>query len=290
MFVNKLKLIVLSIFVLGCSGGKHGPDKPSPSPNSQAVHEKYDREYAKAVTDFTPELYANPKDCDWTLWAGKAAAIGLPIPMSQVESAPGYLHRRPLDQGECYPDGAKSTISNDMITGDTGALWRNKDADGIQRVARFAADHAWFMGVGPVSDTLLKPALAILIAKMQNNLQNEDALGLSGLTPEYLPVSDDYAQHIQVLQIAYHGEVHGSITDQMKTRIQGLIGEHADNYTFQAVNAVYSGQYDTVYDLLLNDTTPVPSYVRGERPDVYARIEWLWAANLVVNQMEKQDE
>jgi len=28
---------------------------------------------------------------------------------------------------------------------------------------------------------------------------------------------------------------------------------------------------------------PVPSYVRGERPEVYAKIEWLYAASTVLS-------
>lgn len=280
--------ILICICLFGCAKGSN---RPIFTPKQQLVQDKYASEFDKALSDFTPELYQNPKDCDYTLWAGKAASIGLPVKMDLVEYTSGYVHRRPKDQGECWPDHSKSTTSNDMLTGYMGARFRLKDGLAIQRLSRFAVSHAFIMGEPStaLSEVFLKPALSILLARMDSKIVGEDTLGMSQWTPDYLPVTDDYAQHIQILQIAYHGEAHGSITDQMKDRLTEVIGEHPSNYTFQAVSAVYSGQFDTVYDLLLNDTTPNPSYVRGERPDVYAKIEWLWAANLVVNQMEKNN-
>lgn len=284
-------ILFLAIFLFGCSGGKHEPQKPDPNPKAQLVHEKYDREFSKAVTDFTPELYLNPQDCDYTLWAGKSSSIGLPGNMDLVEYTPGYVHRRPKDQGECWPDHSASTTSNDMITGYVGARFRANDADAIQRIARFAAGHGFIMGEPStaLSEVFLKPALAVLIARMQNRLQNEDTLGMSGWTPDYQSVSDDYAQHIQSLQIVYHGEAYGTITDQMRDRIKENVGDHPDNYTFQAISSVYSGQYDITFDLLLDDSLAPPSYVRGERPDIYGRIEWLWAANLAIREFNKKE-
>lgn len=275
-----LRLIATILLLAGCSHGRHAATTGAPSDKSQELQAK--RKAKVEASGFTAELYQAPQDCDWTLWAGKLAMTDVKINMDVVEYAPGEIHRRPKDQGECYPAHSDSTVSDDQLTGYAGARFRSGDLSALQRLSSYASSHNLVMGEpsSAVGDVVLKEGLLVLIDRMIAKLSGHGEP--PDPAPEYEPVSADYAQHIQAMQIVLHGEAHGSITDQMLTRLNGLAAGSPTDETFAAALAVYTGDYNHAMDLLLDDSTPLPTYVRGERPDVYAEIYWLWAADLVL--------
>lgn len=289
-----MRYLFLAIFLTACSHGKHD-EQPVRSKTGQ-LEDKFLNE--KLALKLSPEkdLYPHPQDCDYTLWAGEAAAAGTDVALASMEYAPGEIHRRPKAEGECYPKGAVSKVSNDMLTGYMAGAWERKDLKALQRLADYGEAHHWFMGdpEDQVGDVVLKEPLIGLLGRMLHKLSSgADARPYRTLMPVYTHVSDDYAQHVQAAQILYQGEVGGlplklAIDDEMLKRLKESASEHPDNYFFASALAVYDGSYDHAIDMLLRADPGVPSYVRGERADVYQRVHWLFATWQVLKHEPKE--
>lgn len=287
MLTTAFALLMLMVF--GCG---HDRDNPEVSTSSDLVElrQAFSQEKISLQSIVTPTLYSPVNDCDWTLWCGIAQASGLTCDLDQVEyPSPGYIQRRPVNT--CWDGedrGSKSTTSNDAITGYVLGRWRSGDRDAIRRVFDYGKAHGWVMGepLARPGEVILKPQLQALMALMT---------GGDALPYQYVHVAEDYAQHVQMIQIMVWGEADSgsrllSIDDQMLARIEENAAGSPEDYFFQAVKAVYDGSYDAANALLLRryrGEVPSPSYVRGERQDLFARLHWLLAADLVLRHQAK---
>jgi hypothetical protein len=73
------------------------------------------------------------------------------------------------------------------------------------------------------------------------------------------------------------------INDLELKRLTALTETEPTNPLFHAVLGVYTGDEAKAIDLLLDDATPVPTYVRGDAQREYELIHWLRAAQIVLD-------
>lgn len=256
-----------------------------------------------ASTDFGETGWPSPEDCDGLLWAGMAKAAGLQVDLHLAEYEAGRWHRRPPPA--CWDGedkGSKSTISNDMLIGLLWGLWRDRDTAALTRLANFTQANDFVMGEPfpeMASRVIMKPNVALLLGRaLYSTTHGQDDRPWRKFPPVFLPVTQDYEGHLQALAIALLGEINESLARQSLdatysqnlldinqaalTRLQALAEAEPDNPLYNAVIGIYTGDFSKAISLLLDDETPLPTYVRGKDPLAYGRVEWLFAARLIL--------
>lgn len=279
-----------------CHRKTHDEVEPVADDRLTALEDKF--EALKADTALALDAatgWPAPLDCDGLLWAGKAAAVGLPVQVDLAEYSPGELHRRPPPS--CWNEtdgdvGSKSTISNDMILGWLWAKWSVKDLEALKRLAKYGEVHNWVMGspTSMISRVYLKPNQQGLLGRMIYVLSDKaDSRTYRHLFESYAEVGQDYERHLQALGIVLQGAVEMDklevqlldITDQMLTRLNELVVAEPQNPLFHAALGIYTGNFDQAFSLLI-DGAPTPTYVRGHSVEVLAKVERLFAMMLVI--------
>lgn len=274
------KLIVFSILLTAACGSLHKVNTTPAAPVSDLS--RLQEDYAKNRTILGDE-WPSRTDCDALLWAGLAKAAGENTDLSEAEYAPGEMHRRPPP--ECYPDGAASTISGDMLLGYMWGLWRSKDLAALQRLADFGEANNWTMGVGAPSRVQMRYNDYVILAHMIYTLSNgADVRRYHSATPVYFDVTLDYARHLQVLSILLYGEVYGSIDLPSRTKLKEACDFNPKDALFQAACGLYSGDMSAAVALLIDPAYVAPTYVRGD--DAYSNVHWLFAAKIALNHLE----
>jgi hypothetical protein len=255
------------------------------------------------------------RDCDLTLWAGKACAAGVAVKIALVEYAPGQIHRRPAPScWEGGDKGAASTVSNDMLMGYLACLWATKDLVALNRLADYGEAHevsvpipGWQMGEpypAMASRVVMRPNGIGLVGRMIEALTGGTVTkGYRSYPAVFGPVTSDFERHLQAEGIYLHGDVNAvllaqgtvpveakpdfanlvEINDVEFKRLQALTEVEPSNPLFHAVLGIYTRDETKAIDLLLDDATPVPSYVRGAAQKEYELIHWLRAAQIVLD-------
>lgn len=295
--MRRVLIVLGSLAAVSCAQKKHDESEPLDDSRLSALETKF-----AAIFDETEVLldpvtgWPSNTDCDGLLWAGKARAVGLPSQIDLAEYAPGELHRRPAPS--CWNEqdgdvGSKSTISNDMILGWLWAKWGLKDLEALKRLAAYGEAHNWIMGApsSMLSRVYLKINQQGLLGRMIFVLSDgADDRSYRHLFESYHSVSADYERHLQALGILLQGSVEMDakelqlldITDQMLTRLRELVEAEPTNPLFHAALGVYTGDFEQAITLLLDDQTPVPTYVRGLNEAALIKVEWLFAAGVVL--------
>ncbi len=289
--------LILLLSVAACSNKKHEEVEPVADVRMSELEAKFETLKADTTAALDPATgWPSPTDCDGLLWAGKAAAAGLPVQIDLAEYSPGELHRRPPPS--CWNEtdgdvGSKSTISNDMVLGWLWAKWSLKDLDALKRLAAYGEEHNWQMGkpTSMLSRVILKPNQIGLLGRMIYVLSSkQDSRTYRHLFESYSKVGQDYERHLQALGIVLQGAVDMEemeitlvgISDQMLDRLKELVEAEPQNPLFHAALGIYTGDFDQAITLLLDDATPTPTYVRGHNAEVLAKVERLFAMMLVI--------
>lgn len=230
--------------------------------------------------------FPDAHDCDGLLWAGLAKAADQSVHLEAAEYEPGHMHRRPKSVGPCWtPEkgdvGSKSTISNDMLTGYMWGIWRSQDLEAAKRLASYGEDHNWTMGdpwnrVGEVYLTTNGRSLLGSIIYSLSKGADDRPYRREGSA--YSPFGKDYQRHLTALGISLQGEL-GTADDVMTEVVKTLRSSDPSDWTFAAVNALFTGDYASAEALLLDPATLCPSYTRGS--EVNCLTSWLFAARLV---------
>lgn len=293
-----MKIIFLILLLSGCSYfEKHERKTATENANVAGLKSAFDVRLAAynqqtAVTHGWPSF----EDCDGTIWAGKALAAGADTDLSLAEYNPGEIHRRiaPACWNEVDGDiGSKSTTSNDMILGYILGNWRTKNLDALKRLADYGSKNNWVMGKPypeMASRVVLKPNQIGLLGRAIYALSGgSDDRAIRKTPVTYFAVSEDYEQHLQALGIVLYGEVDDQaklaltdVTGNMVDRLNELVAADPDNALFHAALGTYTGDLDRAIELLMDESTPAPGYVRGEIGNQYHLVEWLFAADLVL--------
>lgn len=244
--------------------------------------------------------WPSDRDCDGTLFAGLACSVGLPVKIELAEYSPGEIHRRPYEA--CYSEesgdlGSKSTISRDMLIGYMSCLWARKDLAAFQRLADYGEKNEWIMG-------LPKELLSrVLLTGNGIGIVGRAIYVLSGGSDDryyrrtgYLfpAVSEDFERHIQTQGILLQDAIDSAYTlttsainEEMLDRLTENAAAMPDDYLFAAALGRFTGDQGRTIELLLafdSDEPKCSSYVRGEKPDVYCKLNWLQAAKIVIGE------
>lgn len=183
------------------------------------------------------------------------------VDLSEAESAPGVLHRRPLDSGECYPAESASTISNDMLWG----YLLGAGPEALTRLADYGETHEWVMGQPfpeMAARVLAKPNLIIAIGRKTGRWYGTPPCILA-------PPIADFEQHLHLLAALSCGQT---------VDITINSGEEND-----ALAALLADDAQRAVALLMNPDYQAPSYVRGSA--AYANIHWLFAAAVALGEV-----
>lgn len=213
-------------------------------------------------------------DCDGTLWAGIACLGGVDTRISLAEAAPGQTERRPGPS--CYPNESKTTTSKDMVTGYMGCLYKKGDLGALERLADYGEAHSWAMGepASAVGEVLLDPNRQGLLGRLIMALGGRER-DYARIVPVHVPVTADYARHLQMIEIYLHGKEHGSISPLMMELIRNNVRSDDGDAFFQALKGRYTGDFDKFQELVSNPNYTFPSYVRGS--EEYRKAHLLFA-------------
>lgn len=236
-------------------------------------------------------------DCDGTLWAGLLCAAGATeVNILEAEHFPGEIHRRP--EIGCYPhdlngDGrpdSRSTISKDMVVGYVRCLWNRKDLEPLQRLADYGEESDWIMGK-PESELgrvyIGVSNLPGIIGRAIDRLsEGYDRRPYRQWAPIFPPVKEDFEYHIQTQTILLEGDISGSIRSQALERLGDHVKAMPNDYLAHVALGIYTDNMSEAVDLLLDDPEP-PSYVRGDSPEAFALVHWLFAAKKALDHLEK---
>lgn len=265
------------IFVLGLLASTGCGHKRDPAPegdNRAALVELR----AALVSQYQPQTAGWPSDhdCDGLLWAGVAAAAGLPVDLDAGLTAEGRPTRRP--NRDCLVGESDATTSTDMQTGYIlGALDRNNLA-GLQRLANYADTHGSIMGTPETALHLvwMKPQTRIAIGLAVAHLGGVDAWSKYTLVPS--PVRpEDYVLHLELLSFAITQRV-----GKWSFVHQGAARADCDRHPDDALAAVVCGDFDRAAALLLDPTWVPPHYVRGS-DEAYRLVHKLYVLHLLLD-------
>lgn len=314
-----MRLAAIFLLLTACgSVESHEAKDVAPSEQLAALYQTRLEEYV-ALTE-SRAGWASDTDCDSTLWSGLACAGGAPVAISKAEYAPGEIHRRPAPS--CFTGvdvGSKSTVSNDQLLGYFTCAWASKDLGAFQRLASHGEKADWIMGepVTEPGDVILKPNQIGMLGRAIYVLSDgNDDRYYRRLFRLYAPVEKDYERHLQAIGIALQGEITAAleagsldatvepqtddgptqtalslldINGDMLARLQDLVNVEPSNALFHVTHGTYTGDMTRGVELLLDDATPRPTYVRsngGLADDAFARAEWLFAARLALKRMK----
>lgn len=288
-----MRLFALTFLLLSCAADKK--PRGSHAADVSALRVEFDSRKAAYELETNDRAgWASDSDCDGTLWAGIACSAGAAVDIGRAEYEPGRIERRPGKS--CYPGDSRSSISNDMLTGYLLCAWTQGDVGRVGRLAAYGEAHelrvgpalvGWVMG-DPYPDmasrVVMRPGFIGLVGRMRCKLSHgSDCPSYRSYLNAYFPVRNDYEKHLQVLSIALDGEVEGKIDQTSVDRLRTLASEEPMNPLFAAVLGMYDGNMQHAINLLMDRDTPVPTYVRGDRSDLYAQIHWLRAAKFVID-------
>lgn len=314
----RIASLALITALLGCSSFERKPDKP-------AANDPRIGELRVLAADWKTALEAKLEDgwlarneCDSTLWNGLACSAGVPVKIELAEYEPGQIHRRPAPScwtREGGDQGAKSTVSSDMILGYSACLWRRKDLDGLKRLAAYgeARDRTigWEMGEPypeQIERVLLRPSAQGRLGTMIERLSDGDDKRGYRLIPEiYADVGEDFEEHLQTIGMLVDGEADRlvrfktpgdgvfddfAIIDIPRSgfeRLKQLASDRPNDALIQCVKGIYTGDEMPAITLLLDPAYECPSYVRSDDPaakETYCQVHKLFAADCILRRFD----
>ena len=274
-------LLLISFSLLGC--GRIKPADPKSTPLAAPLQALYETNLA-SYTTATVANHAWPSvtDCDGTVWAGTAALGAAPAWITLAEWNPGEIHRRPQASGECYPAGSSSTVSRDDLVLYMAGAFDQKNTPALQRLNAYAAAHpAAPASLGSWMGEPHDPNLTLMTPTEMTKLSR--SIGESGGVDLEAPGTADYQDNIEVEEILLSTAVNGGANGWELALLESLEAQYPNDALFQAAKGVYSGDCTAAAQLLLASPTPIPTYVRGDEPVLFAQAWWLRAATLVLS-------
>jgi len=321
----QILIAILIIALTGCSAFEKKKDKPAADDPRVGELREAAAGWKASLLPKIDQGWIARSECDSTLWNGLACAAGMPIEISQAEYAPGEIHRRPAPScwtRELGDQGARSTVSSDMILGYEMCLWRRRDLDAAKRLAGYgeARDRGigWEMGEPypeQLERVLLRPSAQGRLGTMIERLSDGADKRSYRLIPElYADVGEDFEEHLQTVGILLDGEMDrltrfktpgdevfedgdqalefAALVDIPKSgfqRLKQLASERPRDALIQCVLGIYTGDEMPAITLLLDPAYECPSYVRSDDPEAaeaYCQIHKLFAADCVLRRFD----
>jgi hypothetical protein len=282
--------VILLLALTGC-GYFEKHEAKQHNEETSSLERKHYEIYSEVEAQLDPVTgWPGLNDCDLTLWAGISCQLGMRTNILYAEYSPGEIHRRPYRA--CYTDqdmGSKTTISRDMLTGYMGCLIYKKDLPALKRLAEYGERNNWIMGRPEwyVSRVYLGTNLTGLLGRAIHKISGgSDSRSYRHIPTSHLPVTEDYARHIQVQEILLQDAVSEiktvSINGEMLQRLKDNARAEPEDPLFAAALGRFTGDQSHTLALLMRDEMPCPTYARGEKPELYCKLVWLQAAQIVL--------
>lgn len=323
--MKKIALAIIALSLTACSAFEKKADKPAADDPRIGELRLAAAQWSVSLTEKLDDGWLARSECDSTLWNGLACAAGVPIKIELAEYSPGELHRRPAPScwtKEAGDQGARSTISSDMILGYEACLWRRKDLDGLKRLASYGEAHdrtiGWQMGEPypeQLERVLLRPSAQGRLGTLIERLSDGDDKRSYRLIPElYAEVGADFEEHLQVVGMLIDGEADRlvrfktpgdevfeegdqaledlGLIDIPKSgfqRLKDLARARPQDALIQCVLGIYTGDEMPPITLLLDPGYQCPSYVRSDDPaaaEAYCEVHKLLAADCVLRRFD----
>lgn len=307
MVRNCIFIFLLAFFFLGACED-HTAEAPKDLAGTDELCQLFIDEKQKLTEKISSQdnYWPLPEDCDGMIWAGKAAVVldDVDIQAAEYPDHPGkYGRRPPIDDNWCWmPDegdlGSKTEWSRDMgIAGLFPWIWKRNKLKIAEDHAEYGFDHFWKMGE-PIDNgrVLYTPGMFGLLYQMIYALGGDN--NVLRHTPDvYRGGQEDYHGHLQVMKIWLRGEVE-AVLDENKLAL-GISGtmlkrleEHAEreprNPLYAFVLGIYTGEFQTAIDLLLDPEKPVGPYVRCKSdPDACVLAERVFVMYLLLEKLGK---
>jgi len=292
-----MNLLPFLLLLTSCSYlTKHEGKDGAGSLPLDGLREKYNAVYQEVLSELDPDTgWITTTGCDETLWSGLACSLGFPVNIALAEYTPGEIHRRPAPS--CYSDtqgdqGAKSTVSRDMFAGYLPCLWARKDLAALQRLADYGEKSDWIMGQPNylVSRVLLTGNGIGIVGRAIYELSGGSDDRYYRRTGYLFPsVTQDFERHIQTQGILLQDSVDESynltrINTEMLDRLIENAAAMPNDPLFAAALGRFTGDQAGTLEILLRDQNECPTYARGEKPEVYCKINWLQAAAILLGE------
>ena len=271
---RSLLIPLISLLFLACAENPFKKQKPEVD-EMTVEREKLKQSYSDRLKKAGEWKDGIPSadDCDGSLWAGVAAASGVPVKLDKFLYPGDKPQRRPGET--CYPGDSRSSTSNDQLIGLGLGSYLSQQKSIIKRIESYGRDNDWIMGDPPtgIGEVLMKPNLRIVYQR---------SAGRSPKVPTfYTVVNKDFAYHTQVLLILWEGEESGKLSRNAVDRLKAASRAFPNDYLFEAAKGAYTGHMDRAI-LKLNQGIKPSSYVRGEEPERFALANWLLAARIAL--------
>jgi hypothetical protein len=290
-----MKHLLIILTLTGCSYLQKHEAKDDSAVDLTALKAKYETVYSEVESELDPATgWPSVHDCDGLLWSGIACSVGMPTRIELSEYSPGEIHRRPAPA--CWNDtdgdvGSKSTISKDMLLGYSMCLWQRKDLSAFQRLADYGEKNEWIMGKpnSLVSRVLMSPNLIGILGRSIYTLSGGKDDRYYRRTGYLFPkVEADYERHLQVQGILLQDEIDSqynltAINGEMLDRLLENADKEPNDPLFAAALGKFTGDQSKALELLLAETV-CPTYARGENPELYCKLIWLEAAQILLGE------
>jgi len=239
-----LRFVIALLLTLSC-GTPPNKVKHTPIEGSQraALTDKYKLYSTLTASQQDAQGFTHTEACDSLLFTGLLGSgigptntIDLPAARDNL----GAWHRRPLAYPECYPDGAASTTSRDMLLGVMWYSYSNKRLDIAQDLWSYGMTHNWVMGQGDVSRIYFTPGLQATLAELIYRLGGENHAVARNI-PQIYSQNTGYQAHLDLLHIGLRGELTSKLDDDALSIV-------AYNYNRVPQNPLFSYVYHKYTD------------------------------------------
>lgn len=275
-----MKYFLLTFFLISC--GTVDEQSPTDQMNIEAVRE--------LVTTLKAELETKEdehgwlfSDCDGMLWEGKYRAVvgGGNLAAAAYPDEPGRYRRRPE---VCWIKGrapdeqdSRNTFSGDMGRGLSYWLLRSENIEALEEHIAYGEANGWKMGE-PASDggPIYKLPLRSAFRNAAAHLKGEKLVSWNGF---FVTGKDDFAAHLETIEIAFRGEITGSIPEPALAVMIRHTERYPMNPFYQAVVGRFQGDNEQAIESCL--APEFDTYVRCEGGPC-EKVEQLFACDYIL--------
>jgi len=243
-------ILLLSATMCGKPENKKQPEITQIS-KIELVQQKYNIYKNLSLARQDANGFVEVDKCDSLLFSA-LLGVALPVNIEAARDSTGQWFRRPLNYEACYPNGAKSTISRDMLIGVLWYIWKNKDLNMAESLFSYGVEHFWIMGEGAASRIYFTPALQSVLAEIIYKLGGYNHYVYRALPQAYFK-NTDFEAHLDILLILLKGELLNAVSDTEKDIIEHQRTRMPGNPLFQyAYHKYFDGDQGDTINLLLN--------------------------------------
>lgn len=248
--LRKLHLLLLASSVVGCASCN-----PFDRDNEQTIVTGDYEDLDEKLEVYCEKSYELRKDvgyyggkCDSLLFTSLHAIACPNVSIKPFFTPEGRPFRSPTH--DCFNNGAKTSVSRDMIMGFLLYAWHHKDVEQLGKLIEYARSHAWALcenDYATVEDRIgrcqVTPQLKSLMYAVYQAIGGEcdqDCKDSSVISPAAFPGTKGYQAHLATLSILIWGSVHGAIDDIHRDVLKAYAEREPRNALYNAVYSLFT--------------------------------------------------